>query len=125
MLQPGTALDNGTYRIESAIGRGGFGHVYRAHEELTGETVAIKELVLGLVTDPRMVQRFIQEARATLRLTHPHIARTHTIFRDGDTYYLSMEYLPGGSLVDRVRQAPLPVGASAWQTLASPTRLSR
>ncbi len=109
MLQPGTTLDNGKYRIEAAIGRGGFGHVYRAHEELTGETVAIKELVPGLVTDPQMVQRFIQEARATLRLTHPHIARTHTIFRDGDTYYLSMEYLPGGSLTDRLRQGPLPV----------------
>ena len=109
MLQPGTTLDNGKYRIEAAIGRGGFGHVYRAHEGLTGETVAIKELVPRLVTDPRMVQRFIQEARATLRLTHPHIARTHTIFQDGDTYYLSMEYLSGGSLADRLRGGPLPV----------------
>jgi hypothetical protein len=109
MLQPGKTLDNGKYRVEAVVGRGGFGHVYRAREQLTGETVAIKELVPGLGADPQMVQRFLQEARATLRLTHPNIARTYNIFRDGDTYYLAMEYLPGGSLTDRLRRGPLPL----------------
>jgi tRNA A-37 threonylcarbamoyl transferase component Bud32 len=105
-LQPGATLENDKYRIEATIGRGGFGHVYRAREQLTGETVAIKELVPELVDDPQMVQRFIQEARATLRLTHPNIARTYNIFRDGDTYYLAMEYLAGGSLASRLSRKP-------------------
>ncbi len=109
MLIPRTTLDHDKYRIEAVIGRGGFGHVYRARERLTGETVAIKELVPTFADDQRMVQRFIQEARATLRLTHPHIARTHTIFQDGDTYYLAMEYLRGGSLGDRLKAGPWPV----------------
>jgi serine/threonine-protein kinase len=108
MPQPGTILDN-KYRIEAVIGQGGFGCVYRATERLTGETVAIKELVPSFVRDREMVQRFIQEARATLHLSHPHIARTHTIFEDRGTYYLAMEYLAGGSLAERLRGGPLSV----------------
>ena len=123
MLQPGTTLDN-KYRIEEAIGRGGFGFVYRARERLTGEIVALKELVPSFVGNPEMVQRFIQEARATLRLTHPHIARTHTVFEDRGTYYLAMEYLSGGSLADRLKAGPLPleevvrIGSDLCQALA-------
>jgi serine/threonine protein kinase len=116
-LQPGAVLDNGKFLVETALGRGGFGYVYRAREQLTGETVAIKELVPALVGDPQIVQRFIQEARATLRLTHPNIARTHNVFRDGDTYYLVMEYLPGGSLGDRLRRGPVPA-SEAVQIIA-------
>jgi serine/threonine-protein kinase len=108
MLQPGALLDN-KYQIEAVIGQGGFGYVYRARERLTGETVAIKELVPAFADRPEMAQRFIQEARATLRLSHPHIARTYTIFEDHGTYYLAMEYLPGGSLADRLKRGPLGV----------------
>jgi hypothetical protein len=107
-LQPGTLLDN-KYRVEETIGRGGFGYVYRATEQLTGESVAVKELVPALVDQPAIVQRFIQEARATLRLTHPRIARTYSVFQHGPTYYLAMEYLPAGSLASRLKQGPLPL----------------
>ena len=106
-LEAGIVLD-GKYRVEEIIGRGGFGHVYRAREQLTGETLAIKELVPTLVSDPQIVQRFIQEARATLRLTHPKIARTYSVFQDKDTYYLAMEYLSGGSLADWLLRGSLP-----------------
>lgn len=108
-LQPSSMLDNGKYEIENVIGRGGFGYVYRARETLTSEIVAVKELVPDLVGDPQIVNRFIQEARATLRLTHSNIARTYHIFRDGSTYYLTMEYLPGGSLAARLAQGRLSV----------------
>lgn len=108
-LQVGATLDQGRYQIEAVLGRGGFGYVYRAREKLTGETVAVKELVPQLVSEPEMVHRFIQEARATLRLTHPNIARTFTIFQDEGTYYLAMEYLAGGSLADRLRRGPVPL----------------
>lgn len=108
MLEPGSVLDN-KYQIEASIGQGGFGYVYRARERLTGETVAIKELVPAFVDNPEMVQRFIQEARATLRLKHRHIARTYGIFEDRGTYYLAMLYLPGGSLADRLKRGTVPV----------------
>jgi Tol biopolymer transport system component len=108
MLEPGAILDN-KYKIEAVIGRGGFGYVYRARERLTGEAVAIKELLPSLFYDRDTAQRFIQEARATLRLTHAHIARTYGVFYDNDTFYLAMEYLPGGSLSDRLQGGPFPV----------------
>lgn len=108
-LNAGDVLLNGQYRILREIGQGGFGYVYSAWENLTGETVAIKELIPGLVGDPSAVQRFIQEARATQRLTHPNIVRTHNIFQDRGNYYLVMEYLPGGSLADRLEQGRMPV----------------
>ena len=107
MRQPGTILD-GKYQISGIVGRGGFGYVYLARERLTGEVVAIKELVPSFVDDPEMVHRFIQEARATLRLKHRGIARTYGIFQDQGTYYLAMEYLPGGSLEERLEAGPLP-----------------
>jgi len=109
MLEPGTLLDN-KYDIEAVIGKGGFGYVYRARERLTGDNVAVKELVSSLLQDRQMVQRFIQEARATLHLTHPNIARTHGMFADRGTYYLAMEYLPGGSLADKMKIGPLSIG---------------
>ena len=107
-LEAGIVLD-GKYRVEEIIGRGGFGHVYRAREQLTGETLAIKELVPTLVDDPQVVQRFIQEARATLRLTHPKIARTYSVFQDKNTYYLAMEYLSGGSLAEWLQRGSVPL----------------
>jgi serine/threonine protein kinase len=107
MLQPGTVLDN-KYQIEAVIGRGGFGYVYLATERLTGETVAIKELTPVFAEDREMAQRFIQEARATLRLTHPSIVRTYSVFRDRATYYLAMEYMARGSLGDRLERGALP-----------------
>jgi len=113
MLQPGTLLDN-KYQIDAVIGQGGFGYVYRARERLTGEAVAIKELVPTFVHNPEMVKRFVQEARATLRLKHRHIARTYGVFQDHETYYLAMEYLSGGSLGDRLKQ-----GALAFDRAAS------
>ncbi len=112
MLHPGMTLDHDKYQIEAVIGRGGFGHVYRARERLTGETVAIKELVPSFVDDREMVQRFIQEARLTLRLSHPHIVRTYGIFQARGTYYLAMEFLSGGSLADRVERGPLPIAGA-------------
>jgi len=112
ILEPGSVIDN-KYHIEAPIGQDGFGCVYRARERLTGETVAIKDLVPAFVDHRKMVQRFIQEARATLRLTHPHIVRTHGLFEDQGAYYLAMEHLPGGSLADGLKRGPLRVTEAA------------
>ena len=109
-LSPGDTLLNGQYRIERQLGRGGFGFVYQAQDTLLGEDVAIKELIPGLVGDEAMLKRFLAEAKATMRLTHEHIVRTHNVFQEGGNYYIVMECMPGGSLEDRLRAAgPLPV----------------
>jgi serine/threonine protein kinase len=109
-LNPGDTLSNGHYRIIRQLGRGGFGFVYLAQDTLLGEDVAIKELIPALVGDEVMLKRFLAEAKATMRLTHKQIVRTHNVFSEGGNYYIVMEYMAGGSLEDRLReQGPLPV----------------
>jgi serine/threonine protein kinase len=103
-LNPGDTLLNGHHQIERLLGRGGFGFVYQARDTLLGETVAIKELIPALVGDEGTLKRFLAEARATMRLTHRHIVRTHNVFHEGDNYYIVMEHMAGGSLEQRLRE---------------------
>ena len=103
-LNTGDTLLNGQYRILRQLGRGGFGFVYQAEDTLMNETVAIKELIPGLIDDEVILKRFIQEARASLRLTHPNIVRVYNVFADRGNYYIVMEHLPGGSLEDWMQQ---------------------
>ncbi|MBN1813657.1 MAG: SUMF1/EgtB/PvdO family nonheme iron enzyme [Anaerolineae bacterium] len=109
-LNPGDTLLSGHYRILRLLGRGGFGFVYLAQDALLHEEVAIKELIPALVGDEAMLKRFLAEAKATMRLTHKHIVRTHNVFSEGGNYYIVMEYMPGGSLEERLRKdGSLPV----------------
>jgi len=108
-LHPGDQLFHGQYRIMRQIGRGGFGFVYVAQHALLGQEVAIKELIPGLVGDDAMLKRFLAEARATLRLSHDRIVRTHEVFSERENYYIAMEYMAGGSLEARLAAGALPV----------------
>ncbi len=109
-LNPDDTLLNGHYSIVRLLGRGGFGFVYLAQDTLLGEQVAIKELIPALVGDDSMLKRFLAEARATMRLTHKHIVRTHNVFHESGNYYIVMEYMAGGSLEERLRESgSLPV----------------
>jgi len=109
-LQPGDSLLNGQYIIRSLLGRGGFGFVYLADDTLLHEQVALKELIPALVGDEEILRRFLAEARATMRLTHERIVRTHNVFAERGNYYIAMEYMAGGSLEARLGQrGALPV----------------
>jgi ABC-type amino acid transport substrate-binding protein len=109
-LNPGDTLLNGQYRILRLLGRGGFGYVYLAQEVHLSEEVAIKELIPALVGDETMLRRFLAEAKATRRLSHDRIVRTHHVFDEGGNFYIVMEYMPGGSLEERLRErGSLPV----------------
>ncbi len=103
-LQPGETLLNGQYQILKLLGRGGFGFVYHAQDTHLGEEVAVKELIPGLVGDEPTLRRFLAEAKATLRLTHEHIVRTHHVFPERDNYYIVMECMAGGSLEARLQE---------------------
>ncbi len=70
-LQPGTSL--GPYRIESPLGAGGMGEVYKARDTRLDRTVAIKVLLEHVAADPDLKQRFEREARTVAALNHPHI----------------------------------------------------
>jgi Tol biopolymer transport system component len=104
-LTSGTKL--GPYEIQSPIGAGGMGEVYRARDARLSRDVAIKILPASFSTDPERLQRFAQESRAAAALNHPNIL---SIFDIGDAQgapYVVSELLEGETLRDRLRNGPL------------------
>ena len=106
----------GPYEVESRIGAGGMGEVYRARDTRLGRTVAIKVLLPSAVDgDASSRNRFEQEARAVAALSHPHICTLHDVGiadvagHPAPLQYLVMEYLDGQTLADRLAAGPLPV----------------
>jgi serine/threonine protein kinase/Tol biopolymer transport system component len=88
----------GPYKLETHLGAGGMGEVFRATDTRLHRTVAIKILPHDKVSDPERKRRFLQEARAASGLNHPNIVTVYDIGSDGDVDYLVMECVPGKSL---------------------------
>ena len=106
-LQPGTSL--GPYKIESPLGAGGMGEVYKARDTRLDRTVAIKVLPEHVAADPDLKQRFEREARTVAALNHPHICTLYDIGREGETDFLVMEYLDGETVAQRLEKGALPL----------------
>jgi serine/threonine protein kinase len=88
----------GRYAIESKLGEGGMGIVFKARDTQLARTVAIKILPPDKVADPERKRRFAQEAKAASALNHPNIITIYDIGSDGDTDFIVMEYLAGTTL---------------------------
>jgi eukaryotic-like serine/threonine-protein kinase len=99
----------GRYTIESKLGEGGMGVVFKARDTQLERAVAIKILPPGKVADPDRKRRFVQEAKAASALNHPHIITIHDIGSDGDTDFIVMEYLAGKTLDHLVPAHGLPL----------------
>src|SRR6201981_2473065 len=100
----------GSYEILSAIGAGGMGEVYQAHDTKLGRDVAIKVLPGAFAHDAEKLSRFQREAKMLAALNHPNIATIHGLEQSGSTSYLVMELVPGETLADRVkREGVVPV----------------
>jgi serine/threonine protein kinase/Tfp pilus assembly protein PilF len=95
-LAPGTKLAR--YRIESLLGRGGMGEVYKAHDETLDRDVALKILRPELTTDPEPVLRFKREAKILSSLNHPHIVHVYDVGESEFGQYIAMEYVDGRTL---------------------------
>src|SRR5947207_1646416 len=102
-LSTGTRL--GPYEIVAPLGAGGMGEVYKARDTRLDRIVAIKILLELLAADPQFRERLDREARATSRLTHPHICTLYDVGEDAGTYFLVMEYLEGETLADRLARS--------------------
>ncbi len=97
-------LFEGKYKIESKIGEGGMGAVYRATHIFMERPVAIKFLHGDRTTDTAAIERFKVEARAAGRIQHPHATAVSDFGVTSDnTFYLVMEYLEGRSLRERIK----------------------
>jgi serine/threonine-protein kinase len=98
------------YLVEALIGEGGDAFVYRAYDRELGRPVALKLLRPELRADPTFVTRFEREAQSAARLNHPHIVPVYDYGEAAGTYFLVMEYVPGGDLRARLRPGqPLPL----------------
>ncbi len=89
---------NNRYTVLDMIGRGGMGCIYKVHDNVLGEDLALKTLLPQYVTDRTVIDRFLNEARITRKLTHPNIVRVHDIGTAGKGIFISMEYVEGDSL---------------------------
>ncbi|MFP4324282.1 MAG: serine/threonine-protein kinase [Anaerolineales bacterium] len=106
----GTTLKD-RYIIEERIGAGAMGEVYRAHDQQSGDWVAIKRMSADLANDPNYRKRFGREVQALRRLQHPHIVGYIDAFALGGNGFLVTEFFSGGNLGDLIRsRGSLPEG---------------
>jgi eukaryotic-like serine/threonine-protein kinase len=104
-LTSGTKL--GPYEIQSPLGAGGMGEVYRARDPRLERTVAIKVLPTHLNANPELRARFEREAKAISGLQHPNICVLYDVGSQGDIDFLVMEYLEGETLYARLARKPV------------------
>jgi serine/threonine protein kinase/Tol biopolymer transport system component len=107
-LAAGTKL--GPYEIQSPLGAGGMGEVYRALDTRLDRVVAVKVLASHLSSSPELKQRMEREARAISSLNHPHICQLYDIGSQNGADYLVMEFLEGETLAEKLRKGALPLG---------------
>jgi Tol biopolymer transport system component len=105
-LTPGTRF--GAYEIADAIGAGGMGEVYRAHDQTLERDVAIKVLPPSFASDENRLARFEQEAKTLASLNHVNIAHIYGLERSEGTTALAMELVEGPTLAERIEQGPIP-----------------
>lgn len=122
-LKVGTLLQGDKYRIISMLGQGGFAITYLAEQVMAGRKVCIKEFFpkdfynrnddtmgvsLGSLGSADMMDaykhKFVKEAKIIARLDHPNITHIFDVFEENNTVYYVMDYIDGGTLLDRVKQ---------------------
>ncbi|MDQ7779393.1 MAG: protein kinase [Planctomycetota bacterium] len=99
----------GRYMIDSEIGRGAMGVIYKGRQEKLDRWVAIKMLLPGALSSPEMVKRFQREARSAARLKHPNIVTIHEVGESEGKPFFTMDFIDGISLekmMDTGRLAP-------------------
>jgi serine/threonine-protein kinase len=109
------------YDVESLLGRGGMGVVYRARHLKLKRTVALKMLLAGPYASSQELTRFVHEAEAVAGLQHPHIVQVYDVGELEGRPYFTMEFIEGGSLAQELAKQPHSAACSAQllHTLAS------
>lgn len=96
------------YDIEGEIGEGAMAGVYLATQRSLERKVALKVMAAALAADPSFCERFLREGKTLARLSHPHTVTIHDIGNVGELYYMAMEYLPNGTLKERIAAGMTP-----------------
>src|SRR6266700_2853710 len=103
-----TGTKRGPYEIQSPLGAGGMGEVYRARDTRLERDVAVQVLSPKVSSDPGSRQRLEREAKAVSKLSHPHICTLHDIGHQDGVDFLVMELVEGETLDQRLTKGPLP-----------------
>ncbi|QHF47723.1 serine/threonine protein kinase [Pseudomonas sp. S35] len=96
------------YDIEGEIGEGAMASVYLATQRSLERKVALKVMAAALAADPSFCERFLREGKTLARLSHPHTVTIHDIGNVGELYYMAMEFLPNGTLKERIAAGMTP-----------------
>ncbi|SDK21780.1 serine/threonine-protein kinase [Pseudomonas indica] len=102
------------YQIERELGDGAMATVYLATQRSLERKVALKVMAAALAADPSFCERFLREGKTLARLSHPHTVTIHDIGNVGHHYYMAMEYLPNGTLKDRIAEGVSPEQGIVW-----------
>jgi serine/threonine-protein kinase len=92
------------YTIESLLGQGGMGSVYRAMDQTLHRPVAVKVISGDVASNPELKSRFLQEARTVAKLRHPNIVAVYSAGDAEGLLYFVMELVPGESLRDLIQR---------------------
>jgi serine/threonine-protein kinase len=106
-LLAGTRI--GVYELGAAVGRGGMGEVYRAHDTKLNRDIALKVLLPEVSDDPERLARFRREAQILASLNHPNIAHIYGLEESDGVVALVLELVDGETLADRIARGPIPL----------------
>src|SRR5579884_4323784 len=105
-IASGTKL--GPYEVQSPLGAGGMGEVYRARDTRLDRSVAIKILPSHLSCSAELKNRFEREARTLSSISHPHICHLYDVGSQDGVEFMVMELAEGETLAERLKRGPLP-----------------
>ena len=122
-LEPGTRL--GPYELQTLVGAGGMGEVYKARDTRLDRTVAVKVLAGPRADREELRERLNREARAVSRLNHPNICTLHDIGRTGEIDFLVMEFVEGETVSSRLMRGRLPLAEALRTAIETADALAR
>jgi serine/threonine protein kinase len=99
----------GPYEIQSLLGAGGMGEVYRAHDPRLARDVALKVLPQAFAADSERMARFEREAKVLASLNHPNVAAIYGLEESNSVRALVLELVEGPTLAERIAQGPIPI----------------
>jgi len=93
------------YRILRSLGEGGMASVFLAMQESLDREVALKVMAPSLAANTEFAERFLKEGRLAAKLSHPNLVTVYDIGQHGGVYYLAQEFIPGGTLRERMMRS--------------------
>ncbi|UCE42656.1 MAG: PD40 domain-containing protein [Candidatus Aminicenantes bacterium] len=94
----------GRYQIIEELGKGGMGKVYKVHDTEIKEKVALKLLKAEIASDEKTIERFRNEIRLARKIAHKNVGKMFDLGKSGETYFITMEFVPGQDLKGLIRQ---------------------